>query len=378
MNNIQLSYSVFKSLIGTFAVYYSEAADGSFNLYTFPTRNDANVAIISSPADIADFDATIRPTATEVESQNEAIARSVIANASLPASVQLYTGFGEPVPHGVNNIPIFATTKSDATKATLYSFDWTDRTTWYPDSVRVVNEAPASLGAGAYQLAHTDVIDTYHGNLTGEDFLLDAGGFSYRVAITVDGTPQTEQNPALGAGGDFTVDYYTGVVQFLAGHEPGGGAAVLVTYHYATTSRFIIKPLPGRILTLDNVECQFSEDVIFNDSISFQPMGPWEFFAPGLGLPPGTMIPLGNPVRYKGMKDIFNDATRAYPKYPALGGPSWRGSQTPTIVCCWDYIGATVLQSSLGIEIWLSLDNNIKFGGDFATATFYCTSSPEA
>jgi hypothetical protein len=89
------------------------------------------------------------------------------------------------------------------------------------------------------------------------------------------------------------------------------------------------------------------------------------------------MIPLGNPVRYKGMKDIFNDATRAYPAYPPLGGPSWRGSQTPTIVCCWDYIGATVLKSSLGVEIWLALDNNIEFGGDFATCTFYCTSSPE-
>jgi hypothetical protein len=296
----------------------------------------------------------------------------------IPAPVQLYTGIGEPVPSGANNIPVFATVKSDTTKATIYSFDWTDKTTWYPESVRVVAEVPGDLGAGAYQLAHTDAIDTYHGNITGEDFLLDAGGFSYRVAITVDGVAQVEQNPALGSGGDFTVNYYTGVVQFLAGHEPAPGAVVLVTYHYATTSKFIIKPLPGRILTVDNVECQFSEDVIFADSISFQPMGPWEVFAPGAGLPPGTMIPLGNPVRYKGMKDIFNDATRAYPKYPPLGGPSWRGSQTPTIVCCWDYIGATVLQSSLGIEIWLALDNNIEFGGDFATCTFYCTSSPEA
>jgi hypothetical protein len=48
----------------------------------------------------------------------------------IPAPVQLYTGTGQPVPHGANNIPVFATTKSDATKKTLYSFDWTDKTTW--------------------------------------------------------------------------------------------------------------------------------------------------------------------------------------------------------------------------------------------------------
>jgi hypothetical protein len=296
----------------------------------------------------------------------------------IPAPVQLYTGTAQPVPHGVNNIPVFATVKSDATKTTLYSFDWTDKTTWYPDSLRVVAEAPSSLGAGAYQLAHTDVIDTYHGLISGEDFLLDAGGFSYRVAITVDGTPQVEQDPAFGTGGDFTVDYATGVVQFLAGHEPGGGAVVLVTYHYATGSRFIIKPLPGKILSIDNVECQFAEDVVLMDTVKFQAMGPWEIFAPGAGLPPGTMIPLGPPNLYKGMRDIFNDATRAYPKYPALGGPGWRGMQMPVIICCWDYIGATLLQASLGIEIWLSLEHDIEFGGDFATATFYCTSSPEA
>jgi len=295
-----------------------------------------------------------------------------------PAPVRLYTGTGQPVPSGANNIPVFATTKSDATKKTLYSFDWTDKTTWYVDAVRVVAEAPTSLGAGAYQLAHTFIIDTYHGNLTGEDFLLDAGGFSYRVAITVDGTPQVEQNPALGSGGDFTVNYAAGTVQFLAGHIPGGGAVVLVTYHYATTSRFIIKPEAGKILAIDNVECQFAEDVIYTDTVKFQAMGPWEFFAPGLGLPPGTMIPLGNPLLYKGMRDIFNDATRAYPKYPALGGTGWRGSQTPVIICCWDYIGATVLKSSQGLEIWLSLENDIPFGGDFATCTFYCASSVEA
>jgi len=296
---------------------------------------------------------------------------------NVPAPVQLYTGTDQPVPHGANNIPVFATTKSDATKKTIFSFDWTDKTTWYVDALRVVAEVPTNSGAGLYTLAHQFAIDTYHGNITGEDFLLDAGGFSYRVAITVDAVAQVEQNPALGAGGDFTVNYAAGTVQFLAGHEPGVGAVVLVTYHYATTSRFVIKAEAGKILVIDNVECQFAEDVVYTDTVKFQLMGPWEFFAPGLGLPPGTLIPLGNPLVYKGMRDIYNDTTRAYPKYPALGGPGWRGNQTPVIVCCWDYIGATVLKSSLGLEIWLTLENNIPFGGDFATATFYCASSVE-
>lgn len=71
---LKLEYAPFKSLVGVLTVYYIAAPDGSYDLYCYPAWGDTNYAIISDPVDIADFDANIKPTATQVSSENEAAA----------------------------------------------------------------------------------------------------------------------------------------------------------------------------------------------------------------------------------------------------------------------------------------------------------------
>lgn len=294
--------------------------------------------------------------------------------------VTLWSG-DAPVPTS-NGAPLSATIKPSSPKVTIITHDWTDRTTWYQQAVRVVAEVAVYNAGGYWQLANTNAIDTYHGKLTQEDFLKDAGGNSYRVSVTRNGAPVVEQDPAYGAGGDYIVDYALGQISPVVPGAWDPADAIAATYHHATTSLFTIKPLPGKRLILDFVEVQMGADVVLTDGVSFQPYGFVEVFAPQLMAPPynipaGTQIPLGDPLIYKGMKDYQNDAVKSYVAYPALGGPGWRGLQQPIYVFDWDYVRATTLSSQAGMEIRIVLQHELAFGGNFATVSFYCSSDNE-
>lgn len=271
----------------------------------------------------------------------------------------------------------FAAEKSSTASTTFYSHDWADKTTWTTSAARVVNEVATRTTSTIYTLAHTNVIDTYHGKVTGEDYLLDPQGNSYRVTVTVNSIAKTEQDPHYGTGGDYTVNYEAGTIQFLAPIAPTD--TVRVTYHYATNSLYVLAPAPGKKLILSFVEVQFSADIEITDSVVFQPYGLVDVFAPQLmpGIPSGTKIPLGNPLVYKTMNDYQNDAVRAYPKYPALGGTGWRGSPQEILVMDWDYLRGKTLAASAGMEIHLTLAHDTPFNGYYATATFYCAVEDE-
>jgi len=262
---------------------------------------------------------------------------------------------------------------TEGTRRTIITSNWCDPTGWYQKAVRVVDET-ASGSDVTWNLAHQNVIDTAHGKLTDEDFLKDADGNAYRVVVKVDGVTKTEHSPGT-TDGDYGIDYAAGTLTFLA--PPA--VAPLVTYHYANGSEFVIKPLPGKVLKIVHAEVQFSADIVITDTIDFQPYGLVEVFAPQLTpdpYPAGTLLPLGDPVRYKTMMDYINEANHALPQIPALGGPGWRGS--PAInVFPWNYQAVTNLESSSGLEIRIRLLNDVPFGGSVATATFYCLSVNE-
>lgn len=289
------------------------------------------------------------------------------------------------------NVPLTAdkrlrvgTEKSDASKVQFYSHDWGDKTTWFEEAVRIVDGVGTDIGDHlTYNFSHTFFIDTYHAKITGEDFLKDSEGNSYRVVVKVDGVEKTEQDPHYGTGGDYTVDYAAGSITFLAAQDPG--AVVTATYYYAASSLFTIKPQAGKKLLLEMVEVQFSQGIDLRDSVVFQAYGYVDIFAPQLldtadppgPYPSGTQIPLGDPIVYKSMRDYMNDAQRSYPSYPALGGSSWRGIQSPSYILDWDYLRGTLLVSSWGMEIRVYLAHDTPFTGGFATATFYCSSEDE-
>ena len=267
--------------------------------------------------------------------------------------------------------------KPTSTSVTLFSHDWTDKTTWRQAAPRVVDEVATDSGNHTtYTLAHADVIDNYHGKMTGEDYLKDADGHSLRVVVKVNDVVKVEQDPHLATGGDYTVDYDQGHITFLAALDPDD--VVEVNYLYATTSVFTVAPSPGKTLVVDFVEVQFSADIDLTDGVVFQPYGYVIAFAPQLAQSNGgpypdlLKIPFGDPLIYKTMTDYQNDAVRAYPKSPALGGTGWRGATQEILVMDWDYLRAKPLLSSAGMELRIFLQHDVPFGGWYATATFYC------
>lgn len=272
-----------------------------------------------------------------------------------------------------------AVEKTDLVKVEYYTVDWTDPTTWYPQATRHPDVEAVNSGDNlTYDLVgHSNLIDLYHGKVNQEDFKLDGDGYSYRVSVVVnDGAtdnPMTEKDPHTDVG-DYTVDYVNGSITFDSAQNPAH--TVKVTFHKATSSRYDIIPPPGMVVFIEQIEAQFSSDMGMTDSVYFQPVGPVEIFAPQLvdnPYPAGTMIPLQDPLVYKTMRNFQTDCYRAYPTYPALSPSTWRGTQNPTIVFDWDYLGATPIHSNLGMEVWVYLEHDTPFTGEYSTAAFYCT-----
>ena len=277
--------------------------------------------------------------------------------------------------------PVVSTWPTEGTRKTFITPSWCDKTTWLQQAVRVVAEPATRFSATEYDVSHPFVIDTYHGKVSQEDFFKDASGNSYRVSVKIDDVVKTEQDPHLASGGDFTINYDTGRLTFLAPVDQA--AVVTVTYHYATTSLYTVKPATGKILKIKSAEAQFSKDIGITDSIRFQPYGYVIVFAPQLAqsnggpYPDTTLIPLGDATVYKTMTDYVNEANGAYPEIPALGGSGWRGCPEGVVTFPWNYIAMTDLFASYGMEIRIFLEHEVPFTGTVATATFYCFSENE-
>lgn len=251
---------------------------------------------------------------------------------------------------------------TEGTKITLISHDWCHPTTWYSHGIRVVDEIVTPVTPAIYtdyKVANTNLIDIYHGKITDEDPLKDEDNNSYRVVVKVNDIQLTEADPDDG-GNDYSIDYATGVITFTPALSEND--EVKATYHYATTADFAIKPTAGCKLLIKAAEVQFSKDVTLNDTVVFE------------------VLVAGNVVAkstYKTMQDYINAANGAYPVIPAMGGSTWRGMQNDCITFPWNYQSMTELKSSYGMEIRIKLSRNRAFGGEYATATFYCLEEPE-
>ncbi len=342
--------------------------------------------------------------------------------------ISLHTG--DPLPESVQTVHLDTKTtadnrlrvaieKSDASAVTFYSIDFTKRRTWTEDCVSVVEELATDTGDNrTFQLANLFVIDTFHGRLDSEDFDYQ----NHRVSVSVDGVIAEEQDPhekqhhtSGPEPGDFVVAHDLGQIIFHEAQTPG--AEVRVTYCYATGSTFTVAPKSGKRLSINKVEVQFADNIELTDSTDFVTFGyvggvdspgftpelngvtiPSSEFADDAAI--GALAPLrrrmerhspellNKPLiatdrlplrikRYKTMRNYLDDASKAYPGYPALGGNSWRGIQSGVYVFNWDYVNGLQLDESMGLLIKLRLQHDIPFGGDYGTATFYCSSEDE-
>lgn len=368
MNKLTISYQTIRPILNTLPTYYIEQGDGSYSLFVVGDEKFIISHILASDFDNkSDFESIYKSAASSTFSPDDALVAGLIANGVPFVQPRLSDG----------RVKIVAE-KTSASTITFYSHNWTDKTTWYEKSIRITEEAINYGDNLNYQLSHQNIIDSYHGKYTNEDFILDSQGYSYRVSVSVDGYVKTEQDPHYGTGGDYLINYSDGYIIFLQEQDPD--SIIYATYHYATSSIFTIKPGVGKQLKFGVVEVQFSNDVEIKDSVIFQPYGYVDVFAPqylqsnGGPYPSGTKIPLGNPIIYKTIQDYLNDSRKSYPIYPALGGSGWRGMDTSCIIMDWDYEGDKILRSDYGMEIRVYLQHDSAFGGEWATFTCYAKS----
>jgi hypothetical protein len=369
---LNVSYSTIVSVLTKLPSYYVTQGDGGYEILSIGDNVIRCIVLGEDEMNKLHFETNHIAQCTSAASADDALVLGMLAN-----KIPMVT------PRTSDGRIRMTSEKPSSTRTNFYSHDFCDKTTWYTNATRAVNEVATDSGDHlTYELAHQFVIDNYHGKITGEDTLKDASGNSYRVAVKVDGNIKTEQDPHYATGGDYLIDYSAGTVTFFSELDPA--AVVTVTYHYATNSKFVVKPVGGKKLILELAEVQFSADVNPLDSVVFEARGIADYFvppayigtAPGQ-IPSGTVISLQTFV-YKAISDFHNDAFRSYPTYPALGSEgNWRSQTQPVTVFDWDYLSSTALESSKGMEIRIYLQHDQPFGGYMATTTFYCKSEDE-
>jgi hypothetical protein len=283
---------------------------------------------------------------------------------------------------------------------TILSHDFTDETTWYYDSYRVINDELVNpFGDGnLYRSDRKNWIDLLHGKVTREkDIVDDDTNFSngpFLPIVRVNGVEKQE-------GVDYIVDYHNGEVCFqwpnpfvsdwyhnrnAPGRFLGMGPlspsdVVTADYSAATTSNFYIKPNPGKVLRINKVECQFSLDIYIDTELSFEV---WAYAPPQYGFPPGTKVPVpGEARRYRGAKDYINEGNEGTGYISQFGGglrtpgATHRGVRHNIGIFPFDYISTLNLQSSLGLEIRIKLLHDRPYNGEYATVTLYCEEEDE-
>jgi len=244
----------------------------------------------------------------------------------------------------------------------LVTHNWADKTSWYSGSQRVEGETLSDSGDGlTFNSAHQYWIDLTHGKIYRED-LISAG---YLPVVKVDGVVATERAPWASSGGDFEIDYETGQVTFFSLQS---GKTITADYSHADSSLFVIAPSAGKRLWVEYSEVQFSKDVDLDATIHFQP---WAYNPSDLP----NKVAAAEPTTYKTLDNFIEEANGTYPVIPAMGGT--RGFTQDRLTFPFKYATVKELLSSSGLEIRIWTESDVPFGGEYGTATFYCTSYDE-
>lgn len=261
-----------------------------------------------------------------------------------------------------SNIPKVAIYKAQGDSEIKVSHDFTDKTTWYQESVKVMNEVLVVESGKIYTSSKTYWIDGNHGKIYMED------------DITSDGTPMVyggvpkylaiikNNGSDLVMGQDYEIDYVTGKVTLDASYTPSGD--VTATFYYATTSMFTVIPEMGKMLNLQKSELQFTDDLVMNTPVNFD-----IYVYNPMDLPNKILY---KRTKYKNIKDIINAANLGQGYIPAVDVMT-----RPVLVFPFDYATEKTLRSSQGAELRISLVNDVPFTGEWGTVTLYVMSEDE-
>jgi len=238
-----------------------------------------------------------------------------------------------------------------------------DPTTWYTESVRETDKALTDSGDGlTWNSGDTGWIDIVHGKIFDEEVLATTEAHGFAVEVKVDAVVKTMRTPFADSGGDYEVDYGTGDIVFYASQA---GKTVTASYSRQNGSEWVLAPADGKYLDIEVAEVQFSKDVILNDDVDFEI---WVYNPEDL--PNKVMY---SRTTYRHFRNFIDEALGSYPVVPAMGG-SKRGVAQDVYGFPFRYGTVRRMDSAVGAELRVRLRNDVAFGGEFATATFYCTS----
>jgi hypothetical protein len=352
MQNLFVTYSTLKTALGDVPFFYV-ARPSTYDIYAVSDEFFI-AAAAKTPADVADFEANYKVSGLSVTSKDDALFLGWQATGNRLIAPKTMDGKAQ--------ISLWPT---EGSRVTVFSHNWCDKTTWYQDAARVVDEQATDSGDHTtYTLAHQNVIDTEHGKLTDEIDLKDASGNYFFMGVKVNGVAKTIQDPHLGTGGDFTVDYAAGSITFTSAQA--SDAVVLVTYHYARTSKMIIRPTAGKKLAMQSVKVQFSKGITLTDTVRYEVWGQ-----------PGTPVPIMmSRITYKSFQDFINDANNVGRTMPKIGGTGWRGTADDLCTLEWDYKALIPLYHQYGMELRVYLEHDVPYEG-ICYATFFCLSQDE-
>jgi len=247
------------------------------------------------------------------------------------------------------------------------SHNFADRTTWWSEAGRSIDEALVDQGTGITWKSATAGriwINIYAGKFLRDDALAT----THNVVVKVDGVEQTmrgwfsdDWDPVTPE--DYYVDFANGAVVFRVSQE---GNSVVATYSYENGSSWFLQPSEGRVLYLEEAELNASSDVVINDAIRYDT----EVYVPGVG-----WVEVAS-VRYRTLWQIIQECRGNHVVLPALGGTK-RGIQHDVMQIPLIYVADKSLRSSDNVRLRVHLESNVEFGGEHGSITFYALSRVE-
>lgn len=288
--------------------------------------------------------------------------------------------------------PIFVQEPRIGSETIYTTHNFCDKTTWFGESIRVNDKVLTS--SDGFKWESGDMwVDMISGRVQDDDGLVEEQKIfnpedphGYQVIVKVDGVEKTAREPFELSGGDYEIFFHDG---YIISSEDWTNKVVTASYSKVDGSTFILRPLPGKVLNIEAAEADFSLDVIMSDSIEYSVYGYAAIFAPQLGLPEGTKIPLGGS-KYKRLSQILNEAIGSYPVISVYGSSeehreleknefrrTSRGSKSFVQSIPFRYATVRSLQSSLGLELRVKLSHDREFDGSLASLTFYSVSVDE-
>jgi hypothetical protein len=261
---------------------------------------------------------------------------------------------------------------------TIYaSHNFCDPTSWFGDSVRFseVLSGSGAVFSGTYQ----NWICMNRGSVLDEDGHAEDVPHGYSVVVVANGVTMSARDPLKDEGGDYVVNYESGSISFTSGTYDEG--SVTASYSYENGSTFYLTPVPYKKIDIEEVESQFTLDVVLKDTIVFGIFGYVQFFAPEYWSENGGPLPTNYRVllktqKYRSLSQLIDEALGSYPVIPALGGAK-RGLSSDMYGFPFRYGTVRTLVDSYGLEVRVWLENHVPCEGERVTATFYCVASDE-